>query len=217
MLPSLRGIASKMIESYHRLTWSPLFQSSCLFVADPGLSLHESVRGTWFQGGKDFFSIDRVAHDIRAISDEFGFSEKQTILYGSSQGGYVALALGAYLPGAKILAECPQTDIRLFDLKNDTNRAAKYCYGVDAIEDVPEEYEHRLNIAALYKKVGFTPKSRILVKETDTHCIDIHARPLEEATAGRAHVHIFDGPIGEGGHSALPKETVFDEINALLP
>ena len=29
-------------------------------------------------------------------------------------------------------------------------------------------------------------------------------------------VQVFDGVLGEGGHSALPKEIIIDEINAML-
>lgn len=215
--PGLRGASSKEVEYYNRLTWSPFFGASCLYVADPCLAASRpELRGSWFQGGKEFFAVEKVAQDIRAISGEFGFSEGHTVLYGSSQGGFTALALGAYLTGANILAECPQSDVRLFNLKEDTNRAAKFCYGANTIDEVSSDFDTRLNLTALYRSREFVPKSRILVKKSDTHAVDLHVRPLESATNGRTDVHIFDGALGEGGHSALPKEVIIDEINALL-
>lgn len=215
--PGLRGPTSKAVEYYNRLTWSPYFRASCLFVADPCLSASRpELRGSWFQGSKDFFAIEKVAGDIRAISEEFGFSEAKTILYGSSQGGFASLGTGAYLTAATILSECPQSDVRLFNMKSDTNRAAKFCYGVEDIADVPPVYESRLNLIALFKSKEFTPRGKILVKVSDTHAIDLHIAPLQRASCGRIGVRVFEGADGEGGHTALPKEIIIDEINALL-
>ncbi|MDK8874841.1 hypothetical protein QPR87_19740 [Paracoccus sp. SSJ] len=157
-----------------------------------------------------------MANDIRAMSSDFNFSEARTVLYGSSQGGFAALALGTYLTAAKVLAECPQSDVRLFNLKTDTSRAAKFCYGVDSISAVPKTFDNRLSLMALYKSIGFAPRNRILVKQTDTHAVDFHVKPLKDAFSNRTDVHVFDGALGEGGHSALPKEIIVDEINALL-
>lgn len=216
--PGLRSRTSTEVEYYNRLSWSDSFPHSCLFVADPGLSAkNPTVRGTWFQGGKDFFSAEKVAQDIREISAEFGFSEARTVLYGSSQGGFAALSIGAYLTGAVVLAECPQSNVRLFNMKEDTNRAAKVCYGVDNIADVPANFEPRLNVLDLYKTKQFIPRGRILVKDSDEHAVDVHIRPLQQIdTRNRIVVNVFEGELGLGGHAPLPREIIVDAINSMM-
>ncbi|WP_285051544.1 hypothetical protein [Paracoccus sp. SSJ] len=158
-----------------------------------------------------------MAADIRTISAEFGFSPGRTVLYGSSQGGFAALAVGSYLTASTVVAEAPQTDVRRSQMIDDTSRAAHFCYGVPTINDVPQAYDYRLKLHTLFAKRGYIPKGRILVKETDRWHIDEHIVPFKELDIdNRLSVRIFTGEDGKGGHSALRREVIVDIINSQL-
>ncbi|NUB11297.1 hypothetical protein GAY28_00435 [Azospirillum brasilense] len=210
-MPSLIQPNNKTPDIYNRLTWADNFSCSCLFVSDPGIT--ETVRGSWFQGTQEFFAIESLADDLRTIAGQFGFDLKKTILYGSSQGGFVSLACASYLSEAIVLAECPQSDIRLFVQKEDTARAAMSCYGVKSFEETPEEFTYRLSLPDLFEKRGYIPRAKVIVKETDTHCTDVQLPKLIEYSQGRIVVDILTGPEGEGGHTGVSREIITDALN----
>lgn len=216
VLPYLRHPKSKATQFYNMIAWRDALKASCLFVSDPGLT--ETIRGSWFQGTRQFFALDYLAEDIRQISKEFAFQESQTVLYGFSLGGFVALGLGAYLRQAKILAEGPQIDLRLINPRTIPirNAAAQACYDVPDMKSVPREFQHRLSLPELYAQLGYIPHGKIWANETDTHCVDVQLPALGALVKTHFDVTIYGGEIGKSGHAAAPKDLTIREINALL-
>ncbi|MGR0185139.1 hypothetical protein [Azospirillum aestuarii] len=212
-MPSLIQPKNKIPDIYNRLSWADSFSCSCLFVSDPGIT--ESVRGSWFQGTQEFFAIEALADDLRAIAGQFNFDLKKTILYGSSQGGFVSLACASYLSEVLVLAECPQSDIRLFVQKEDTARAAMSCYGVKSFEETPEEFAYRLSLPEIFKKRGYIPRAKVIVKETDIHCTNVQLPKLIEYSQGRIEVNVLTGSEGEGGHTGISREIITDTLNRM--
>lgn len=200
----------KAIEYYNRHKCFDFFDCSCLYVADPGLTA--TVRGTWFQGDKSFFAIEHVVNDIRKIGAEFDFSENKIILYGSSQGGFAALASGAFLTSARVFAECRKNDITKFNLREDVHSALESRYGSATIQNIPENLRYRLSLESIFSHRSYSPKATVIVKETDKHCIDIHLKPLQVATGDRLSINVLHGKHGLGGHSGADKELVVDLI-----
>lgn len=211
--PGLRARGRTDIEHYNRLTWAELVNASCLFVADPGLT--SEVRGTWFQGNSKVYSVEAVSRHVTTILQRFGIDQRDCTLYGSSQGGFAAMASGAFMPSARIVAEAPQTDVARFGGVDDVNSAARACYGVSTMAEVPKQFNVRLRLADLYKARGYTPRSTVLIKRSDLHHVDAHLHPLlEEIGDRRISVEMFDD-LGEAGHTPLPKEIVIDRLNSL--
>ncbi|MGE0698069.1 MAG: hypothetical protein AB7O57_03160 [Hyphomicrobiaceae bacterium] len=216
--PALRRAGLENVMFYNRLTWESDFDCSCLYLADPALQFSSEVRGGWFQGRPEYFTVERMALDLSDIIKEFRFDPAKTLLYGSSQGGYGALAVGAHMGPVKVLAECPQTRLRYFNLVADINRMAKYCYDSKDGASIPEKYEVRVDLARLYAARKPTSIARIIVKDSDTHCIKVHTDPFMSAVGASANVtcrHI-PGDLGGAGHSPLPQEFVRNEIMALF-
>lgn len=213
--PSLRPPSSDAVEFYNRLTWAHHVNASCLFVADPGLKSGSDVRGTWFQGNADVFAAESISRQILLILKRFGLSEENCVLYGSSQGGFASMAVGAFMPAATVLAECPQTDVARYVSVADVNRAAKACYGVETMDDAPEKFSSRIRLADLYKACGHIPRSTILLKRSDAHHIHDHLNPfLDEVGDERVAVEMFED-FESAGHTPLPKDLVVDRLNSL--
>lgn len=203
-LPSLRRPGATRVDYFDRISWAAELGCSCLFVADPGLGLDPELRGSWFQGGPAFYGIERLALDLRRIGAEFGFPEDRMLFYGSSQGGFAALALGAMLPGARVLAEAPQTDVRRYRARIEVNRMARACYGVQTAAAIPATLAWRLDLAALFARHP-PARSHILVKDSDLHHLEDHIHPLLAGGNWPAiTLEILTGDPGGAGHTALP-------------
>jgi pimeloyl-ACP methyl ester carboxylesterase len=216
ILPYLRPRHSQVVQFYSRIPWYDALNASCLFVADPGLT--KTVRGTWFQGDHRFYALEYLAADIRLISKEFGFKQTRTVLYGYSLGGFAALGLGAYLRQAKIVADAPQTDLRLPNppVQAVRDMAAQSCYDVPDMNSVPTAFQHRLCLPALYTQQGFTPRGKIWARDTDTHCVNMQLPPLLAFAKDRFEVTLTPGESHAGGHASAPAEQLITEINSLL-
>jgi hypothetical protein len=203
-------------EFFSRVSWASDLDASFLFVADPGIQAQPGIRGTWFQGLPEMFAIERVSFDIKVIANEFGFDLKRTVLHGFSHGGFAALATAAYIPGAATVVEAPQTIVTAYEGKRDLTRMAQTCYFVENHGSIGPQFASRLDLRVLYK-TRHTPSATILVKETDTHHLESHIRPLAEAMPpDRLTLKILTGELGEGRHQPLPKEMVLAEIAEIL-
>jgi hypothetical protein len=210
---SLRPPENTRPDYFNRVKWASELDCSCLYVADPGLQLRANVRGTWYQGTTDFYASERVAHDVRNIAREFDFDLAKSVLTGSSQGGFGALAVGAYLPGTRVMAEMPQTNVLLYEAKAEVARMARVCYFAATPEQIPQEFRDRYDLATLFAARGHVPPGLIVVKDSDPHHLDVHARPLiEQAKSPALRLEVATGDLGGAGHTPLPQGFVLERI-----
>lgn len=214
--PGLRRKGSRLDPFYNRMNWVADYVCSCLFVSDPGLKAEPEVRGTWHQGSAAYYAVERAAADIAAISGEFKFDREKTILYGSSQGGFTAMGVGAYLKGARVLAECPQTDLRQFNLVSDLGAMAQRCYGVQSVSEIAPEFAYRLDLAELYAKARTKPTGRIIVRASDIHHVDVHLAHFEKRHSGVFVPDVWDDRYEPHGHVPIPQSRISEMINRML-
>ncbi len=204
-LPSL--VAPEKIAADHlfqRLSWAGSIRGSCLYVADPGIQLAPGVRGNWFIGNDRFHSLERVAHDLRDICREFGFAE--LTLVGSSQGGFAALGLGRFFPDATIIAEAPQSDMRLYNDRRAVEAALLASFGTC---EVPERFAQRVDLVQLYAEKSLDPgRVKVLVKASDTHHRQVHISRLQAMCDGLQVILCDDNAYGSGHTPLIPQQVI---------
>ncbi|MDR7233166.1 hypothetical protein [Agrococcus sp. BE272] len=94
--------------SFARWQWESHFpQAHVLAVADPSMGIAQELRGAWYMH-RDHDVIAAMAVAIERLIVRLG--ARRVVIYGSSLGGFGALALAACLPGAVAIAEVPQLD-----------------------------------------------------------------------------------------------------------
>lgn len=94
--------------AFARWQWAQHFPASHVAAyADPAMGMQPALRGAWFMHPNGDI-IKGVASATEALAGRAG--AKKIILYGSSLGGFGALALASLLPNAVAIAEVPQID-----------------------------------------------------------------------------------------------------------
>jgi hypothetical protein len=210
---ALRPVGDTRPDYFNRIRWAADLDCSCLYVADPGLQLRPTVRGTWFQGTPEYFSAERIAEDITRISAEFGFKERETLMAGSSQGGFGALAVAAFMPKTRVVVEMPQTNVLAYESQVEVHRMARVCYFAKNATLIPPRYKERYDLATLFAARKHVPRGLVLVKDSDTHHLVEHAEPMLKAVANdRLSLEVITGDPGGPGHTPLPKEMVIERI-----
>lgn len=216
-MPSLRPPGNTNLRFVNRLAWMDDYSCSCLFVTDPGLSNKPEIRGSWFQGSECSFAAERVAADISEIAKNYGCGVNKTILYGSSQGGFAAMAVAVFLPEVIVVAECPQIDVRQFTpLKNDVDQMAKHCYNVNDARNIDKKFTHRLDLSELYALHGAAPRGNIVLRASDKHHITVqlaHFRRRHPATLPEIIIDDSDNPQG---HTAIDRKLIKEIITGHL-
>jgi hypothetical protein len=216
-LSSMRPSDNQTLEYYDRINYSKDITVSALYVCDPGLQLRLTLRSSWYQGIPEFFAAERIAHDLRQIAAEFRFDEAKTVLTGWSEGGFGALAVASYLPKARVLVEAPQANLLSHEAKAEVVNMARVCYAADTAEAIPAKFRERLDLATLFKARKHVPPGRILVRDTDKHHLDVHAKPLIAAfPSSSLKLETLKIAAGTPGHVPMPPEAVVQRLHEMV-
>jgi len=109
---------------------------SSLTIADPTLDLADDLTLGWYLGtrGVDLHRV--VAGAVRAVARAAGAD--RIVLTGSSGGGFAALQVASWLPGARCVVFNPQTDVSRYYPRL-RERALDAVFGTDGTDrDVPD-------------------------------------------------------------------------------
>ena len=214
---ALRPKASKLTILYNRITWVDLFLYNCLFIADPTMLYHPELRGGYYQGSKNWYGIEYCVDVILKIAAMLNIIEKNILLYGSSQGGFAALAAHAFMNKANVLAESPQSDLSvLTSAKADRLKMLKNVYHTDTFESLNSEFRARTNILKLYDIYPPVLKNiNVIVKETDLIHLSDHIYPLL-LVYSQLQLEVIKGEMGLGGHSAVDRSIIKNKVVSIL-
>ncbi len=94
--------------AFARWQWESHFPDAhVLALADPSMGIAEALRGAWYMHAEHDI-IAQMGSAVTALAERLRASN--VILYGSSLGGFGALALASQIDGAIAIAEVPQLD-----------------------------------------------------------------------------------------------------------
>lgn len=216
---ALRPGTVNRVVYYNRITWVDHLQCNCLFIADPTLLIDSTLGGGYYQGSMDWFGVEYCADIILKVAVSLNITENDILLYGSSQGGFAALAIHAFMRKAIVLAESPQNDLSVITRPNSIvhrMNMLKSVYKKTSFDELNSEYKARVCISKLYESYTPLPTNiNIIVKETDTVHIDDHIKPLTSIYP-EIDVEIIKGSMGLGGHSAINRDIIISKAKTLL-
>ena len=219
--PALRSATARRRPFYARLSWDLGPGISRLYVADPldaADAADPRCRGSWFQGLRGQDGFETTAACLRGICAAQGLDLGQSVLYGSSMGGFAALAVAACLPGPRVLAEAPQTSLDVPRPASVAERQAmlRACYGLERFEDLPPGLRWRIRLSEIFAR-NRIPRGLILCRKSDRY----HGQAARTLLAGLPLLsglrlrHHADAD-GLRGHAALPRETICDRLRQSL-
>ena len=167
MMPTAASAArqAKKRPTFSRFTWTHLWPGSeILALADPALPLKEGVNGAWFVHPRvDVIKI--VSHFISDMAAKRNIPLERVCLYGSSVGGFGAIAVASLLAGSTAVAEVPETDVRTW--RDDSVAAIEREIIGDSIEDLYQKYPERITLIDRIRRSGHVPAVRLITNSGD--------------------------------------------------
>lgn len=127
-----------------RFTWANLWpKSEVVAVADPSLLESTELNGSWFiHSGHDV--VAAIASLAEEKAEARGIPRDRITFYGSSLGGFGAIAAASALPGAHAVAEVPQIYFR--NWSSSSTKAVERHLLRGSIEDFEVRHPERLNL-----------------------------------------------------------------------
>ena len=137
--------------------WSWDFKYSTIHYNDPTSYLSKNIRAGWGVGTKDDWYLDKISKIISMFSNKLNVLNKNILFFGSSQGGFMSLALSTLIKDSKALADIPQLDVYNY-WPIHWEYLKKYSFFEDDDSFILKNYGYRVNIIDLIKREEYIPK-----------------------------------------------------------
>lgn len=208
VMPSAVERASVTLPVFSRWSWATkgIFPGHVLFISDPTLALREDLGLAWCLGTAAHCATDEIAGFVSKFAAANGIPNQDIVFYGSSAGGFAALAAAAKVPGSTAVAINAQTDAFAYARREQVALASEACFGSAAVERVRAQFADRLDMV---RRWSSKPGSRVIMvqNELDVHHYEGHFKPFWESLGGTVQqgwsangVHRSWVYSAEGGH-----------------
>ncbi|MGG5171545.1 hypothetical protein ACQR35_05105 [Pseudarthrobacter sp. J1738] len=131
---------------FHRWSWTADLDGSALVLNDPTLYLDDALDAGWWIGTRERDYAREMSAIVAKTASSLGLSNEDVIFYGGSAGGFASFHMAACLPGSSVIADIPQTNLRLYHVRKAVDHAAKAGLGFESIEHVDADYLHRIDV-----------------------------------------------------------------------
>jgi glycosyltransferase involved in cell wall biosynthesis len=140
---------------FQRHSWIDKIETSAILCMDPTLYISRSLKLGWGIGKNDDYYLENSSRILKKIICKMGITLENTVIYGTSAGGYLSIIMGIYLKGAKVVADNPQLDVRNWIYKDALDSVITFCF--DNIGDALK-YKERFSVMDAFEKHGYVPK-----------------------------------------------------------
>jgi hypothetical protein len=227
MLPSAVARDQVVLPAFNRWTWAAeaRFPGHVLCLADPTLDLNPGLGLGWCLGSGAADATSVMAAFVVAVADEFEIPPEDVVFYGSSAGGFAALALAAQVDGSTAVAINPQTDVMSYEITRQVDLIRATVFEGLPADEVRAKHPARVDMRHRWQEAG---SSRALMVQNvlDPHHHTVHFEPMWTSLggtpppgpgsfrAGRHGAILYSDPAGHASEPAA----VFEEIvRALAP
>lgn len=140
---------------FQRHSWANMMKTSSVFCMDPTLYLNGFLQVGWGIGKNEDYYLENSSLILKKIIEKMEISLENTVIYGTSAGGYLSIIMGIYLKGAKVIADNAQLDVRNWIYKEALSSVITFAF--DNIGDALN-YKERFSIIDAFEKHGYVPK-----------------------------------------------------------
>lgn len=206
------------LPNFNRWTWAGTgkFPGHVLCIADPTLELHDDMKLGWYLGTDKHDAINELCSFIRRFADSLGIPEEKIVFWGSSGGGFAALALASRIEGSTAVAINAQTDVLSYQFARDVEAVRNLCFEGRSAVDIQQMFGHRVNMGQAWVN---NRNSRVILVQNklDTHHYNCHYQPFWAALGGnpeggrtvdgRHYAWLYEDARGHGPESEqmIPK------------
>lgn len=135
---------------FQRHSWAQLLKTSSVFCMDPTLYLNSFLQLGWGVGKNDNYYLENSSLLLKEIINKMGIRLTDTVIYGTSAGGYLSIIMGIYMKGAKVVAYNTQLDVRNWIFKEALDSVITFCF--DNVGSVLN-YKERFNVIDAFDTV----------------------------------------------------------------
>lgn len=138
---------------FQRYSWDNILKTSSIFCMDPTMYVADLAAG-WGVGKNDDYYLENSSIILKRIIDKMNISLNNTVIYGTSAGGFLSIMMGIYLKGAKVVADNAQFDISNWAFISAVDAVMEYCF--DHVADALK-YPERFSVIEAFKKNNYVP------------------------------------------------------------
>jgi hypothetical protein len=162
---------NEAMKQYYRLLASPLLfnkriteKYDCIIACNHNAPSYFAsyisccAKILWIRG--DIYYLENSSLILKKIIEKMGIQLENTVIYGTSAGGFLSVIMGIYLKGAKVVADNAQFDAANWIFKDALDSAVTFCF--DNIGDALRNKE-RFNVVDAFEKYSYVPEIYIHV------------------------------------------------------
>ncbi|MDE5832430.1 MAG: hypothetical protein K2H64_05520 [Desulfovibrio sp.] len=210
---------------FFRWLWAQrgVFPGRVLAIANPFYQLFSENNVGFLTGPPEHDVFAELAGIVRGLADKFGIKSKDIYFYGSSSGGYSAIALASYFDDSTAIAANSLVKFSNFHDPNLLENYRKYILGNRSWDEIYSLMGERLVLLPYLRNPAFRVFFRINL--TDEHHYRHHFLPAWKALGGgapsepglyvlgRHMAQVFSEP---GGHFNADTEASCREVFNIL-
>lgn len=139
---------------FQRHSWANMIKTSSVFCMDPTLYVNDLSVG-WGVGKNEDYYLENSSLILKTIIQKMNIELEDTVIYGTSAGGFLSIIMGIYLKGAKVVADNTQLDVSNWAFISAVDYVMEYCF--DNI-GTALKYPERFNVVEAFIKHNYVPK-----------------------------------------------------------
>ncbi|MGP5680270.1 hypothetical protein ACTXPX_15110 [Glutamicibacter arilaitensis] len=136
-----------------------------LALADPAISIHHELRGGWYLH-PEVDLITELAETVQEVIDVLGLDNQNVLFYGSSLGGYGALAMASLIERSAAISEVPQINVSKWPINSAIRNIEKYLIK-KTFDEFKHEFPHMVDLRSRFAHSGNVPNFRIVTNSED--------------------------------------------------
>ena len=203
---------------FQRYSWDSILKTSSIFCMDPTMYVADLAAG-WGVGKNDDYYLENSSIILKSIVDKMNISLNNTVIYGTSAGGFLSIMMGIYLKGAKVVADNAQFGISNWAFISAVDAVIEYCFNHVSLA---LKYPERFSVVDAFKKNSYVPPLFIHVNICSKIDNSMQLVPFLEKMEQIKNIDKFN-PIKiilhydeKKGHDGLIQDEALDFIYQLL-
>ncbi|MCD8524026.1 MAG: hypothetical protein LRY66_02405 [Saccharospirillaceae bacterium] len=164
---------------YQRIKWFDVIDRCGLILTDPTLDISDYIGIAWMQGVSSNYYLECYVDLIRKIYQITNLSERKTMFFGSSAGGFSSLMFLTYFKDSFAVVNNPQTNIFNFDSKH-VRKLIDTSFGGISTDIARLRYSERFCIADAYRKIKHVPRFIYVQNTADVEHYQLHYLELQK-------------------------------------
>jgi glycosyltransferase involved in cell wall biosynthesis len=138
---------------FQRHSWASQLKVSSIFCMDPTLYVNNLSAG-WGVGKNENYYLENSSLILKTIIEKMNIPLENTVIYGTSAGGFLSIVMGVYLKGSKVVADNAQLDVSNWAFINAVDCVMNYCF--DNI-GMALKYPERFDVVDTFIKHNYVP------------------------------------------------------------